>query len=136
MGYLPSAQTTDSQPATPVITFQVNLETVGTPGWLQPNRTTTDGNETVSEASNMKNTRTIWIPGLMLSNYEGVGGVHVDATGNIGGGPGEQFGGNGINQGYLHHGQQFTVKGLMAVYLKKTYVTGSVNDVLQIVSES
>ena len=113
MAYLTSNQTTDSQVVSPVITFQVNLETVGTPGWLQPNRTTLDGNETVTEASNMKSTRTIWLPGLLNGNYEGIGPT-----------------------GYLHHGQQFTVKGQQAIYLKKTYVTGATTDILTVVSQS
>ncbi len=113
------AQTTDSQPNHPTIVFQVNLETVNRTGHLVPNRTEAATGETVAEADNMKNTRTLWLPG-------------INAASNIGGrsGPGA---GNGSN---FKHGDQFTVKGMKAVYLKNLYVTGSVDDVLQIVSES
>ena len=98
------------------ITFQVNLETVGFPtGWEQPSRSTLTGNETTSEASNMKNTRTLWIPGLKLNNYEGIGPT-----------------------GFLHHGAQFTASGKQAIYLKNTYVSSPAapSDVLQVVSIS
>lgn len=97
----------------PTITFRVNLETLARQSFVQPSRTTTDGNETVSEADNMKNTRTLFIPGLLRNNYEGVGPT-----------------------GYLHHGDEFTVSGLQAIYLKRTYVLGTSEDVLQIVSTS
>lgn len=92
-------------------TFRVNLETVNRQGFLQPSRTTLEGNETVSEADNMKNTRSIWLPGLLLNNHEGIG-----------------------PKGFLKHGDTFTVDGLQAAYLKKTYVTGAADDILQIVS--
>lgn len=98
------------------ITFQVNLETVGYPtGTLQPSRTTLDGNETVTEADNMKNTRSIWLPGLKKNNYEGIGPT-----------------------GFLKHGSQFTVSGKQAIYLKNTYVSSPAlpTDVLQVVSIS
>jgi hypothetical protein len=133
MGYLPSNQINDSQVVSPVITFQVNLETVGRQSFLQPNRTYLAGNETVSEADEQKLTRNIWLPGLLHENYEGVGGVHVGANLNSGG----QFGGNASpNNGYLQHGDTFTVKGQKALYLKKLYCTGSPNDVLIVVSQS
>ena len=106
------------------ITFQVNLETVGYPtGWLQPSRTTLDGNETVTEASNFKNDRTLYIPGLLLNNYMGIG-------------PNSTF--DKQLPGYLKHGQQFTVTGMQAIYLKKTYVSNppAPTDVLQVVSQS
>lgn len=106
------------------ITFRVNLETVGTPGFLQPNRTTLDGNETVTEASCLKNTRTLYIPGLLNSNYAGVG-------------PNATFD-PALATGYLNHGETFTVTGMQAVYLKKTYVStpAAITDVLQIVSQN
>ncbi len=97
----------------PTITFRVNLETVNRQGFLQPNRTETAGNETVSEADNQKNARTIYLPGLKLTNTMGIG-------------PG----------GLLHHGDEFTVQGLQAVYLKREYCLGSPDDVLVVVSEA
>ncbi len=102
------------------ITFRVNLETVGTPGFLQPSRTTLEGNETVTEAENMKYTRSVFIPGLLLSNYEGVGPSKSNPT----------------LPGYLTHGSEFTVTGAQAIYLKNTYVKGEPDDILQIVSQS
>jgi hypothetical protein len=98
------------------ITFKVNLETVGHPtGTLQPSRTNLVGNETVTEADNFKDTRNVYIPGLLLQNYYGQG-----------------------PKGYLKHGTEFTVTGLQAAYLKKTYVSSPAapTDILQIVSQS
>ena len=105
------------------ITFQVNLQTVGYPtGWEQPNRTTTSGNETVSEAANMAATRGLWLPSLLGANHAGVGPSQSDP--NL--------------SGYLKHGSQFTVTGYRALYLKKTYVStpAAPTDVLQIVSQN
>lgn len=93
------------------ITFKVNLETVDSLG-LQPNRKSLDGNESTSEADYMKSTRTVFIPGLNLTHIEGIG-----------------------PKGFLHHGDTFVVTGSQAMYLKKTYVLGQQNDILQIVSE-
>lgn len=93
------------------ITFKVNLETQSRQSSLLPNRITLSGNETVTEAVNMKNTRTIYLPGLLNNNH------------------------TGTTPASLHHGDTFVVSGLQAQYLKRTYVTGSVEDVLQIVSE-
>lgn len=103
------AQTSDSQVAYPVITFQVNLETIDRMGHLVPNRITTDGNETSAEADDQRNHRSIYIPGLLA----------------------------GENRANFHHGDQFTVKGEKATYLKKLYVStpASSNDLLSIVSE-
>lgn len=95
------------------IIFRVNLETVGRQDFLQPNRTTPGGNETVSEADNMRSTRTIYIPGLLNNNIQGI-----------------------APKGYLRHGDTFTATGSQAMYLKKTYVLGKADDVLQIVSEN
>lgn len=106
------AQTSDSQPVYPVIVFQVNLETVDRQGSLQPSRTQLSGNETVTEADNFKNTRSIFIPGLTNTNIEGIG-----------------------PSGYLKHGDTFTVKGMKATYLKNIYASGNADDVLTIVSE-
>lgn len=103
------AQTTDSQPTHPVIVFQVNLETQNRNGHLVPNNIALVGNETVTEADQMKNTRTTYIPGL-----------------------------TGAENRLYKHGDQFTVKGQKATYLKKTYVSSpaSPSDLLSIVSES
>lgn len=131
----PASNVTDSQVSHPTITFQVNLETVNRQGHLVPNRTEAAGNETVAEADNIKNIRTIFIPGLVAAeNVMGIGGVHGGDNLHSGG----QFGGNGTRQGYLHHGDQFTVKGEKATYLKKLYVSSPAqpSDLLVIVSES
>lgn len=96
-----------SDVAHPVITFQVNLETVDRQGHLVPNRTQAATGETVAEADQMKNTRSIYLPGLLV----------------------------GENKHRLKHGDQFTVKGLKAKYLKDLYTTGT-NPVLKVVSES
>lgn len=101
------AQTSDSQPAHPTIVFRVNLETLNRNGWLPPNRTSTTGDETIAEADSQKNARSTFIPGL---------------TG-------------GENRIYSHN-EQFTVKGAKAAYLKRLHVTGSVDDLLVVVSES
>jgi hypothetical protein len=90
----------------PVIVFQVNLETLQRYGWSLPNRTQKLGNETVSEADNQKATRISWFPGLGLGNY------------------------------YLRDGNQFTVSGRQAVYLKNTYATGTPDALLTVVSYS
>lgn len=95
------------------IVFRVNLETQNRQGWVQPNRIATDGNETVSEADNMKYGRTIYLPGSLNGNIQGIG-----------------------PKNFFHHGDEFTAKGSDAMYLKKTYATGSPDDVLQVVSEN
>lgn len=112
MAYLTAAQENDSQPSHPVIVFQVNLQTVDGLNSNLPNRLTTSGNEATSEAANVAETRTIYLPGL-IGNVEGIG-----------------------PSGFLKHGDTFTAKGKKATYLKNTYVLGSTNDVLQIVSEA
>lgn len=112
MAYLTSAQTNDSQVSHPVIVFQVNLPTVDGIDSAAPNRMTVSGNESTSEAENQVSSRTIYLPGL-IGNIEGIG-----------------------PSGFLKHGDTFTVKGQKATYLKNTYVLGSANDVLVIVSES
>lgn len=112
MAYLTPAQENDSQASHPVIVFQVNLETLDGLNSSLPNRLGTAGNEATSEAANVAATRTIYLPGL-IGNVEGLG-----------------------PSGFLKHGDTFTAKGQKATYLKNTYVLGSSNDVLQIVSES
>lgn len=105
------AQVNDSQVSHPTIVFRVNLETVDRQGHLVPNRTTTSGNETTSEADQQKNNRSIYIPGL-------TGAENIQR---------------------LKHNDTFTVKGAKAVYLKKLHVTSPTalaSDLLQIVSES
>jgi hypothetical protein len=114
-----ASDATDSQVSYPTITFRVNLETLNRQGHLVPNRTVTTGNETVSEADNMKNNRTIYIPGLLVGeNKTGLGGINQDV--------------------YLHHNDEFTVKGEKATYLKNLYVStpAATDDLLVIVSES
>jgi hypothetical protein len=81
------------------------LETLNRYSSSLPNRTQLSGNETVSEANNMKYTRSTWLTSL-LSGTE-----HV----------------------FHKHGQMFTVYGLKAKYLKDLYVTGSPDDVLKLV---
>ncbi len=87
-------------------TFRVNLETVNRLGHLVPNAIQTRGNETVAEADNMKYTRSTFTPDGLMNNR------------------------------VFRHGDTFTVSGPTAHYLKTTYVLGSVDDLLQIVSES
>lgn len=115
----PAANATDSQVSHPTIVFQVNLETVNRQGHLVPNRTETSGNETVAEADNMRNNRNIFIPGLLAAeNVMGIGGLNQN--------------------GYLRHGDQFTVKGMKAVYLKNLHVSSpaATSDLLIVISES
>jgi hypothetical protein len=99
------AQINDSLPNHPVITFQVNLETLNRQGHLVPNSRVLVGNQTVTEADDQKFRRSTWTPGLL-------GGENLK----------------------LKHGDQFTVKGLKALYLKNLYVTGSTDDLLKVVA--
>lgn len=94
----------DSLPKHPIITFQINLQTLNRMGFLHPYNTQLIGNQTVTEASDQINRRSTWLPGLL-------GGENV----------------------VLKNGNQFTVKGLKALYLKNLYVTGSVDDLLKII---
>lgn len=142
--YQPNGYVNDSQVVTPVITFQVNLLDPLFPGGDEyPNRTTLDGNETVSEATNQLATRTVWFPG-MIQNDDGstAGPVGIEGIGGIQSGT---YTGNGTNGGsrdnplgYLHHGSQFTVKGQKAIYLKNLFVSSPAApaDLLIIVSQS
>jgi hypothetical protein len=89
----------------PTITFRVNLETLNRTSSLLPYNTQLQGNETVSEADNMKATRSSWLASLLA------GTEHVFHKDN----------------------ETFTVYGQKAQYLKNLYVTGSPDDVLSVV---
>lgn len=91
----------------PAITFRVNTETLNRQGHLVPNSTVLHGNETVTEADNQKNTRSIaMIPGLLMAN---------------------------MPNGYKH-GDTFVAYGQQAQYLKDTYCLGKVDDLLAVVT--
>jgi len=94
-----------SNPTWPIYTFRVNLETLRRYDWLQPNRTTLDGNETVSEEDALKATRSTWLTNM----FPGVSNIAE------------------------HDGVEFTAYGMQAVYLKNTYVKGQPDDLLQLV---
>ena len=89
----------------PAITFEVNLETVGRQSNVLPSSTQLVGNETSTEADNMKNSRSTWLASLFP-------GVEMVAH---------------------KHGYQFTAYGKKAIYYRDTYVTGSADDVLKVV---
>lgn len=95
-----------SNPTWPIYTFRVNLPTLHRYDWSHPNRTTLDGNETVTEEDALPATRSTWLANLA---------------------PGCNF----IAEG---DGFTFTAYGLQAVYLKNLYVKGQPDDVLQLVS--
>ena len=109
-------QINDSQVTHPTIVFQVDLETVDRTGHLVPNRVVVSGNETVTEADDQRNHRTIFIPGITAAENR-VGLVN-----------------NGLGT-LLRHGDQFTLKGGKATYVKNTFTTGD-NPPLLIVSEN
>jgi hypothetical protein len=99
----------------PTYTFQVNLPTLRAVDWSQPSRSTLDGNETVTEASNLPNTRTTWLPGM----FPGVENIAQVVPG-------------GLNTS-TQNGAIITASGLKAIYLKKTYCSippDPLNDVL------
>lgn len=100
----------------PTITFQVNLEiqdreNIGpntnlvSPHLLNPMRYQSDQDNAVTEQSNLRNTRSIWLPGLL-------GGENI----------------SGITSNFLGHGDKFTVYGLKAQYIKDTYTSGVTGD--------
>ena len=99
-------QINDSQPAHPVYTFQINLETLQRYDSVQPSATQLRGNETVTEADNFKYTRSTWLCSLF---------------------PGYEF----IAK---KEGVQFTAYGMKAQYLKDTYCKGLPDDILKLVS--
>lgn len=86
--------------------FRVNLETVNRSGHLVPNRTEVKESEAVSEADQMKNTRSTFLPDAGLHNM------------------------------VLKHGDTFAASGMRAYNLKKQYATGLPDSLLVIVSES
>jgi hypothetical protein len=92
-----------SEPTWPVITFKLNLASAQRLGWSLPNNTQPLGNETVSEASNIPNTFSSWIPGYQLANIAQL------------------------------NGYTFTAYGEKAQYLKNTYANGSIDDLLIVV---
>ncbi len=93
----------------PAITFQVNTETLNRQGGILPNNIQLNGNETVSEADEQKNTRSIaFIPGANA----------------------------GMNVTGYSHGQTFTLYGNDALYIKRLYCLGTVDSLLSVVTES
>ena len=99
-------QTTNSQPTWPVYTFQVNLPTLSRYTSVLPNRTTLDGNESVSEADNQVLARSTWLTNL----FPGVSNIaERDST-------------------------QFTAYGMQAVYLKKTYCSTPPNPLVDLLT--
>ncbi len=121
-----------AEPAHPVITFRVNLElkdteTIGpntnlvNPHILHPMRHQDDQDNAVLEKDNIKETRGLWLPGLL-------GGANL--AGSMG---------TRSDRNRLGHGDTFTVKGAKATYLKDTYTNGTIGDAtsdpLWIVSE-
>ena len=110
----------------PTHTFQINLPTLQRYSWSLPNRTTLDGNETVTEESNLPNTRSTWIPGLIPG---GAGNIAQMIVGNN----------SSVPPGSVtpQNGATFTVSGAKAIYLKKTYCSTPPNpltDMLILVS--
>lgn len=89
----------------PTIVFEVNLETVDRVSTLVPEMYQSSPDRGRTDADNQKTLRSTWIPGLNRGNHE------------------------------LKHGDQFTVQGMQAYYLKTTYTTGS-NPILKIISET
>jgi|GEM_PF-5855562 len=94
-----------ANPTWPVYTFRVKLETLQRYGWALPYNAWPVGNETVSEADEMKYTRTTFFP--LMNNVQNL----VDT-----------------------HGEEFTLYGIQAVKFKNTFVTGAADDVFELVS--
>lgn len=94
-----------SQPSHPVYTFQLNLEALNRLGHPLPMRTALAGNETVTEADQMKKTKSSYLASL-FPGVEMI--VHKD-------------------------GESFTAYGNKAHYLKITYATGLPDAVLKVV---
>ena len=90
----------------PTYTFRVNLPVLHRYDWSHPNRTSLSGNETVTEEDNLPSTHSTWVPSMFT----------------------------GVDNIAHKHGDTFTVSGLKAVYLKKTYCTGTPEDILVLVS--
>jgi len=94
-----------SDPAHPSITFRVNLalsssETIGpstnsdNPSMLHPTQHQNSPDNGRVEESNLKNTRVTWLPSQLLNNRQ------------------------------LKHGDEFTVSGLKALYIRDMYASG------------
>lgn len=94
-----------SEPTWPVYTFRINLATPEVQSHLQPVGIQPVGNETASEESNLAFTRSTWLATLLP-------GCSINELENY----------------------TFTAYGMKAKYLKDTYVTGSPDDVLILVS--
>lgn len=97
----------------PTYTFQVNLPTLRSVDWPQPSRSTLEGNETVSEVSNLPNTRTTWLPGL----NNGVDNIAQT-----------------IPSSGTQNGAIIIASGLKAVYLKKTYCSIPPNPLMDVLT--
>lgn len=96
----------------PTITFRVNLtlpmkEAFGPNsdeyGVNHPDRFQPDQDQAVTDISNRKNYRSVWLPGL-----------------------------GGTSNRALKHGDTFTAYGMNAIYIKNTYTTG-LNPILTVV---
>lgn len=99
----------------PTITFTVNLS--NKENSLLPYNLNLVGNETVTEANSQVDARSSWLSSL---------GAGVAGYSNTG------VGGNIAGK----NNNTFTAYGLNALYLKRTYASGTANDVLTVVSES
>jgi len=110
-----------SDPQHPIITFQVNLEIQSTeevgpntnlvnPHMLNPFRYQSDQDNAVSEQSNLSNTIGLWIPGLLGAENR------AGTMGEVG------------KRNLLKHGDQFTLYGQKATYVKNTYTNGVTGD--------
>jgi|LakMenEpi03Aug12_release.lakeMendotaPanAssembly.Ray.scaffolds.fasta_scaffold205179_4 hypothetical protein len=99
----------------PTIVFSINLS--NKENSLLPYNLNLVGNETVTETNSQVNARTTWLPtlGAGVTGYSNTG-----VGGNIAG----------------KNNNTFTAYGLNALYLKRTYASGTANDVLTVVSES
>jgi hypothetical protein len=99
----------------PTIVFSINLANKESSSL--PYNLNLIGNETVTEAAAQVDARSTWLPAL------GNGVAGYSDTG---------VGGNIVGK----NSNTFTAYGLNALYLKRTYASGSSNDVLNVVSES
>ena len=99
----------------PTIVFSINLANKESSSL--PYNLNLVGNETVTESASQANARSTWLPplGAGVAGYSNTG-----VGGNIAG----------------KNNNTFTAYGLNALYLKRTYASGTANDVLTVVSES
>ena len=91
-------------PTWPIYTFRTKLSSPLRNSWSLPNNMQPEGNEITSEASNIPNTFTSWIPGKLPGPNIAEKNCFV-----------------------------FTAYGQQATYLKNTYANGSPDDLLEIV---